>query len=376
MRKLFLLTLSLLFIFALNIANAQVVFNKEKTLLLDYSKNENLEIFINSWNISFYSNDSLSVKINNDIKNKKIYLEVIWEDYKTQGIIYIKMENKIETIWYKLNLNKTEVFDISKSIDLKRIQERPLSCESSAAADIISHLKDTKVDEYSVYNLMKKDMPVESVKSWDNNYWRNPNIWFVGYIDYYWDNKDIKPYQSKYTGYGVYEKPVAEVFEKFWLKTKIINKQNYNDDFSESQHLSFLLNNLKSWNMVQLWWDWCTDSEYEDWVYKSDTFSQIDADNNKTAKNYCSTFSRDRTLRWIYNDNWKLKIHKGLSWEHAFYLLWYEWNIYNPEKIIVWDTDTWYHKYDIKEWMRKWSMMDYRSLIVYKADWELAYKKD
>ena len=118
--------------------------------------------------------------------------------------------------------------------------------------------------------------------------------------------------------------------------------------------------------MVQLWWDWCTNPIFEDWIIDK---TEIDA--KKVAlwyswKNYCSTFKKERKLEWYYKD-WELyKKHIGLIWEHAFYLLWFEWKIDNPSKIIVWDTDTWYHKYDIKEWMRKWGRMDYRSIIISK----------
>ena len=374
MRRILLFCTSLILILVVNQASALVIFEKKKTTILDYSKNEKLIETIDSWDVSVFLFGDSWLKVVNDLKRKKLYLEIVWEDYIKSWVIYVKVKGKINAIDYEIQLKETkDFFDVSANLPFKRIQARPLSCESSAAADIISYFTNKNIDEFEVYDSMAKDMDFISTKSSDNIFWWDPNKWFVWHIDYYWDNKNIKPYQSKYTWYWVYEKPVAEVFEKYDLETIIINKKDHDDSFWEEEHLKFILNSLKSGKMVQLWWDWCTDPKYEDWVYESANFSQTDASNYKTARNSCSTFFNNRTLTWFYRDNWKLRIHKGLSGEHAFYLLWYEWDISNPEKIIVWDTDTGYHKYDTVEWMRKWGMMDYRSIVISKVDPKLAY---
>ena len=374
MKRILLFCTSLILILIINQASALVVFEKKKTTILDYSKNEKLIDTISSWDVKVFLFGDSWLKVVNDKDRKKLYIEIVSANYVESGVIYVKVKGKINAIDYQVNLKeKKEVFDISSDLLFKRIQSRPLSCESSAAADIISYFNDKNVDEFEVYDAMARDMDFISTKSADNIFWWDPNKWFVWHIDYYWDIKNIKPYQSKYTWYGVYEKPVAEVFEKYGLETQIINNKDYDESFWEEEHLKFILNSLKSGKMVQLWWVRCTDPRYEDGIYKSSDFTQNDASNYKTAKNSCATFSNNRTLTWFYRENWKLRIHKGLSWEHAFYLLWYEGNVNNPEKIIVWDTDTGYHKYDTVEWMRKWRRMDYRSIIISKVDPKLVY---
>ncbi len=54
----------------------------------------------------------------------------------------------------------------------------------------------------------------------------------------------------------------------------------------------------------------------------------------------------------------------GLSGEHAFVLLGYIGSPSRPSHLIVWDTYTGRHIYPISEWMRKWSLIQYRSLII------------
>ena len=360
-------------------SQAEASFNieSEKNILLDYYSYSELNEKIDTWELKISLAKNKWVELINDRANKKIKLNVIWEEYKDKWLVYISYKNKLSAIWYKIDL-KSEKFDISDSFQFKRIQERPLSCESSAAADIISHVKWIEVDEFKVYDLMSKDIDREPTKSWSTIIWWNPDKWFVWNIWYYWKNKNKKPYQKLYTWYWVYEKPVKEVYDKFSIKTQIINKKNYDKNFWPKQHLRLSLENLKKWNMVQLWWDFCTDPNYEDGTIDREKYSQKNADDNLTAKNNCITFSENRKLEWYYdNGNWKMIKHEWLAWEHAFYLLWFEWDINNPKKIIVWDTYTGYHRYETIEWMRKWEAMDYRSLIVYKENkTQIAYTKN
>jgi hypothetical protein len=150
------------------------------------------------------------------------------------------------------------------------------------------------------------------------------------------------------TWYWVLEKPIANIFKDFGLETKIITNKDYNENYNKYDHLTEILQSINNWNMVQLWWDYCTNPLYED----------------TANKNKCINFSRDRTIEWYYNEDWKLIKHEWLIWEHAFYLLWYKWWVENPSDIIVWDTQTGKHTFPIKEWLRKWDLMQNRSIII------------
>jgi hypothetical protein len=79
------------------------------------------------------------------------------------------------------------------------------------------------------------------------------------------------------------------------------------------------------------------------------------------ARNSCQVSSSKRLMKWITPAGKKIA---WLSWEHAFVLLGYVWSIKKPTHIIVWDTYTGRHIYPYSEWMRKWSLLQYRSLII------------
>jgi hypothetical protein len=186
-----------------------------------------------------------------------------------------------------------------------------------------------------------------TIENWKTIWW-NPNAGYVWYIDE--TSPGVKARQSGMTWYWVLEKPIANIYNRFNYKNKIITSQNYNEVYNENTHLTELLKNLNAWNMVQLWGDYCTNSEYED----------------TDKKNSCSRFWKNRKLEWYYKENWELKLYTGLAWEHAFYLLGYQWGVTNPTHIIVWDTQTGKHTYPIAEWMRKWNAMENKSIIIYK----------
>lgn len=355
------------YFFYISVANALLEIDKKNKVILDYSNNITLEKLVNTWALKLYLINSNWIEIINDTKNKMFVFNIKWGFYYKKWQFYVYLNKKVSVVDYIINLKSDKVvFDISSKLKLKRIQDRPLSCESSATADIISYFTQRDINEYDIYNLMEKDFDTLPSKDWKKILWWNPNKWFVWNINYYWDGDKIKPSQAKMTWYWVYEKPVKKVYDKYFIKTSIINSNNHSYAFSPADHLNLILKNLKKWNMVQLWWDWCTKTEFEDWTINSQEYTQKDANNLKTWKNTCWDIDRDRTLTWYYKENWKLKKQNWLAWEHAFYLLWYEWDINNPSKIIVWDTYTGYHKYNTKEWMRKWSAMDYRTIIAYK----------
>lgn len=340
------------------------VWAQDKILILDYKKYDNIDF---NWiaNVST-SNPSLA-RIINDTENKKIYLEIVDKINEVNIDIKFKYNWKSRTFSYKHVPKFKENVDIWDKIKIKRIQKKPLSCELSVASDIITYLDWVDVTEDDVLSIIDKTFlnKLPFIYHW-LTFWWNPNKWFVWYIDYYWEGKKIKPTQRNMTGYWVYEKPISEVYNYFWLQNKIITIDDYYESFSEKEHLSLLLKNVERGNMVQLWGDWCTLEKYDDWKIGKIDMSQEKADNKIYAKNYCQTTLDDRKIEWNYIENFKFKKFTGLIGEHAFYLLWYEWWVNNPKKIIVWDSDTWYHKYDTVEWMRKWKLMDYKSIIINK----------
>lgn len=278
------------------------------------------------------------------------------ETYK-QALLQKSREERIrkmkEDILKHLQKEKEEVHDFSYRYKKKSIQKRALSCEISVASDILARhtwkqiTEDFLIDKIdkSWYNQLPKEVDGKRI-------WGNPNLWFVGNIDTLKDGV-TKASQWKMTWYGVLERPIAWLYEQFWLQTKIITEKSHRIGYSKKDHLIDLLDHLEEWHSVQLWWDYCTTPAFED------------TDN----KNHCVSLNYDRSLHWYYKDiNGNLVAHKGLVGEHAFFLLGYTGNKNNPEKIIVWDSNTGKHSYKTEEWMRKWSMMQYRSLIVFKDE--------
>lgn len=250
------------------------------------------------------------------------------------------------------------------------IQEKSLSCESAATADILESLLWKKIHEDEVINILPKwshynILPEEHPE--DIKIWGNPELWFVWYID---SNDEINAKQKLMTGYGVYEAPISDVYQDYWFSTKIMNISNHSSVITPEIHLRYLLEKIKSWSMVQLWWDWCSKLEYDDGILDSKKeIKDLEPWEFISAKNTCFNVDEDRSLSWKYYDNnWNLVDHLGLDWEHAFILLWWKWSISSPSHIRVWDTDTGYHLYPKKEWMRKWKAMNYRSIIIAKKD--------
>ncbi len=275
----------------------------------------------------------------------------VWSVEKKKWIINNKSILKNE---YANFVCEEKIFDISEKLKYKRIQGKALNCEISATADILSYLLKKEVKESKLEILLDKSEynKLPTKKNW-KTYWWNPNKGYVWYIDKLPNWKTAR--QRLMTGYWVLEKPIDKIFKQYWIKTKIITQKNYNSTFSEKEHLQLILEELEKWNMVQLWWDICTNPKYYNW-----------------KEHMCfywgkPSWNQDRTLAWYYKDkNWKEQKHIWLNWEHAFYLLWYKWEIENPTHIIVWDTFTGKHTYVTSEWIRKWGKMQYRSIIAYK----------
>jgi len=286
----------------------------------------------------------------NDKKNVKTATIENYQDALYNKSVYERKEKIRKNLLEYVNLvNNAEVHDFSYRYNKKSIQKRALSCEISVASDILARHTDKNVTEDYLITQIEKSSYWELPQTIDGKtVWWNPNEWFVGNI--HRTENGEKASQWNMTGYWVLEKPIVALYESFWLKTKVITKKSHRPTFDANNHLTLLIENLEKWNSVQLWWDYCTTPEYED----------------TEKKNTCKTLHDDRTLEWYYKDEGNNLIkHTGLAWEHAFFLLGYTGTKYNPQEIIVWDSQTGKHFYKKKEWMRKWEMMQYRSIIIY-----------
>ena len=266
------------------------------------------------------------------------------------------LENKL--------LTKKEVLDRTEDFYKNSLQEKTYSCEISASSDIISTIKDKDITEDELIEKVDKSLFWKTAQYSNGIYiWGNPDAGYVWYIDVDWKGNIAS--QRNLTGYWVYEKPIAKLYNEYNIKTEIINNTNYSKTFWPEQHLNRLLQEFSKWNYVQLWGDICTTPEFDDWELELGDIVQSDVDNWKNAKNSCWSLWQDRKRVWYYEEEWELIKHQWLIWEHNFYLLGYEWSIEKPTSIIVWDTSTGKHIYPLKEWMRKWEEMDYRSIIVF-----------
>lgn len=341
---------SLLGLFLLLFFSFDNLYASNEITILKYSKQESE--LVEKLNFTLTWNLDKNIQLVNDKYLRKIYIKIMWIVDKKSIDLQISYQDKsiTKTIEYKPKFPYS--IDLNSKVWVKRIQNKPLSCEFSIASDILTYLEKNKIDEDELIAKVDKTyfniLPTEI----DGKiYWWNPDKWFVWYMDYYvQDGQKTKPSQWKMTWYWVYEKPISQIFNSYWYETEIINKNNYLENFWEKEHLTLLLKNLAVWNMIQLWWDRCTKEEI-----KTDlTF----------ANNSCYSVDYPRNLEWYYVENFEIKKHEGLNWEHAFFLLWYEWWVENPTNIIVWDSDTWYHKYSINEWFRKWNLIGNRSLII------------
>ena len=261
-------------------------------------------------------------------------------------------------------------YDISAKMLKKSIQKRHLSCEISATSDILSSIKKRKIDEDELWPKLKKEGPWKFLykDSKGRKIWGDPRKWFVWFVDKN-PRTGRTATQTNYEWYWVYEWPINDLYKLYWVKTKIITKKNEKENwfYSTKSHLIYLLKELVNWNYVQMWWDFCTLAPYEDGTLRSFHIKQEEADKGLSGRNICSRTPTQRIMTWyIKKKDGSLELFKGLSWEHAFILLWYKGNIENPTHIIVWDTSTWKHTFPIKEWIRKWEALWNKSIIAYR----------
>ncbi len=240
-------------------------------------------------------------------------------------------------------------YDISSRLDLS-LQRYRLSCEIAATRIALSALGRQMSEDQILSRLSFSSIdPLGS-----DGVWGDPDLGFVG---------RIAGSQAEQTGYGVYEAPLQDFLANIDYHSEILNESRYTElGMTPAAHLSILIDQLRQDRQVVLWGDWCTDPQYEDGTVREIDMSMI-REYGVAARNTCSTFSLNRQILWMTPEG---KNVSGLIGEHAFVLLGYIGDPMTPTHIIVWDTDTGRHTYPITEWMRKWSAMQYRSLIIWK----------
>lgn len=274
---------------------------------------------------------------------------------------------KLETMYRVIDTiqQKQYIFNTSDNFLRKHIQEYTYSCEISATSDILSTIKQKIIREDELIKKIWKSWFGKSSQKHTNGrtIWGNPNEGFVWNIHV--DEKWIQASQRRMTGYGVYEQPIAQLYSEYGVNSKIINYKNHTADYTPKQHLTELLTELEAWNFVQFWGDVCTNPLYDDGEINLNEMSQAHIVAGKIGKNNCWSWKLNRDITWYYKQNGKLVKHTGLIGEHNFYMLGYRGTKENPNHIILWDTQTGEHMYPTAEFMRKWSAMDYRSLVIY-----------
>lgn len=235
------------------------------------------------------------------------------------------------------------------------LQKYKLSCEIAAIKIVLSGLWYHKEEDEII-----KELPHHN-KAMDTELW----IWWDPDREFVWLYQWS---QAEKTGYWIYEWAIAKYLNEFftsvdlWKKVKIEawNNTTRPKDLTDRQHLAHLLSWLDNWHHIILWGDWCTAPDKEDglvWRDKSLIKKIFPIPGKNTCKNY----------KWYRYFNWKTMEWKEVKWlagDHVFVLLGYIWKKDYPSHIIVWDTDTGRHIYPIDEWMRKWWMMQNRSLSI------------
>ena len=226
------------------------------------------------------------------------------------------------------------------------IQKYSLSCEIAAVKMVMQSLGTKKTEEAII-----KKIPVFS---WPmtNGVWWDPDQEFVGYIT---------GTQGWKTGFGIYEFPLLRYVKNEGF-TVSRNNNIIDPVMDPKKELTKLLEGIKNGSRVILWWDWCTDREYEDgilpkWGRHILNYFPL------SGKNICTRTSQARMMRWVTPAGKEII---WLSWEHTFLLLGYMWDVENPTHIIVWDTYTGRHIFPTDEWMRKWKLLNYRYLSISK----------
>lgn len=225
------------------------------------------------------------------------------------------------------------------------IQKYSLSCEIAAVRMVMESFGKRRSEE----SIIKKIPHYPGELSWW--IWWDPEVEFVGYLT---------GTQGWQTGYGVYEKPLADYLRTEWYTVETQNLSTYGIGMTPHKHLLSLLDSLETDSRVILWGDWCTEEWSDDGMIPSG-WRWILRYFPVAARNECARSSDKRAFSWTTPTG---KIVNGLSWEHTFVLLGYIGSDTWITHVIVWDTYTGRHIFSYDEWMRKWELMEYRSLRV------------
>jgi hypothetical protein len=272
------------------------------------------------------------------LENPQVQKQQEYSEIPTQNTPWFQIPN----VW---KLKPT--YDISHRI-YPKLQDYKLSCEIAALEIVLRYLGYTTSEDEMIKKLPIYNRPYDTL----SGIWGDPDKEFVGYLT---------GSQRWQTGYGVYEFPIMNIALWYWFDGYSINSISSRSSFDEIQKLSDILGELEAWRWIILWWDWCTREWYEDgiWALNESWLKYIPI----SGKNRCN---RDELFRVMYWNTPEWKTIRGISGEHAFVLLGYIGTKSDPTHIIVWDTDTGRHIYPVDEWMRKWRLLDHRSVIIKK----------
>ena len=226
------------------------------------------------------------------------------------------------------------------------LQKYALSCEIAAFVTILRSMS-VEITEDDVI----RDLPVFSWPYSDGIWW-DPEHEFVG---------SITGSQMARTGYGVYAQPLSQLLpDGIWYRIyHTVSTESGSIESSKAQ-MAYYLDAIEKWDHVILWGDWCTTPSEEDGLIRTKK-SRLLSLFPIAGKNPCDRTSADRKIFWKTPDGREIS---ALSGEHAFILLGYIGPRIRPSHIIVWDTDTGRHIYTTQEWIRKWSLLDYRALQI------------
>lgn len=306
-----------------------------------------------------------------------------YQQVNKSKISELKGEDEFDRITSKYKIISAQKYELSCEINIASIVYNTLLSKWLTEDEIIATLKTSspyinkQSQQISVNNWQKTKNKWTEVKEeglpknkedkefysykelmeWDYIWW-DPDKWFVWEVN--WS-------QRKMTGYWVNEKPLIKFYNKNKLITGHINKDTMLST-SPEQVLIYLLKQVQEWKMVQLWWDYCSLEKKEDatlWRWK---ISNEELSQKKWRRNTCNKRAfENRRIYWYAptENNMYYKVDT-IIWEHNFLLLWYKSDWEKLTHIKVYDSYTWYHTYSTEEWLRKWSLLDYRTLIISK----------
>ena len=283
------------------------------------------------------------IRINKEVKNnpKNILLDEIYRRRDT----YTRYAKSLYR-YLEIRNNFKPTIDVSEKYKLS-LQKYLLSCEIAALRIIVEAVS---------WKYLTEEIIIKELPHFNEPY--KAGIWWDPEKEFVWSYSGS---QAKKTGYGIYGMPLARFLDRKWYDNEYRNTLMSSGATGEDE-LEYALDSIEKWNHILLWGDWCTTPEFDDGIVdKIDMY--VVRHFGISSRNECERTSTQRAFSWKTPNN---EIVNAISWEHAFLLLWYVGTKENPSHIIVWDTDTGKHYYPILEWMRKWSLLDYRMLVVKK----------